>query len=81
MIRLILIIHKKIIMGYCFSTILKEDFETAIERVTVSLQTEGFGILTNADIKATFKKKLDVDFNPVATEIRQKLQNVIGRLS
>jgi len=34
----------------------------AIEKVTDSLKTEGFGILTEIDLKTTFKKKLDIDF-------------------
>ena len=38
-------------------------FESAIERVTEELKKEGFGILTEINIKSTFKKKLDVDVN------------------
>lgn len=38
-------------------------FEQAIEKVTEELKKEGFGILTEIDIKATFKKKLDADVN------------------
>jgi len=37
-------------------------FDNAIEKVTEELKKEGFGILTEIDIKATLKKKLDVDF-------------------
>jgi len=37
-------------------------FEKAIVRVTEELQKEGFGILTEVDVTATFKKKLDIDF-------------------
>jgi uncharacterized protein (DUF302 family) len=43
---------------------LKTDFETAIQRVTDALKVEGFGVLTEIDVKATFKKKIDVDFRP-----------------
>jgi uncharacterized protein (DUF302 family) len=46
---------------YYFSKILTGSFENAIEKVTEALKAEGFGILTEIDIKATLKKKLDVD--------------------
>jgi uncharacterized protein (DUF302 family) len=36
----------------------------AVERVTAALKTEGFGILTQIDVKETLKKKIDVDFRP-----------------
>jgi uncharacterized protein (DUF302 family) len=37
-------------------------YEQTVERVRAALQNEGFGILTEIDVKATLKKKLDVDF-------------------
>ena len=40
----------------------KIPFDNALERVTVALKSEGFGVLTEIDVKATFKKKLDADF-------------------
>lgn len=50
-------------MNYYYSTILNNiTFEEAIEKITAELQKEGFGVLTEIDIKATLKKKLDVDF-------------------
>jgi uncharacterized protein (DUF302 family) len=38
------------------------EFEEGIEMVTEELKKEGFGVLTEVDVKATFKKKLDIDF-------------------
>lgn len=37
-------------------------YEEAVERITATLQEQGFGILTEIDVKATLKKKLDKDF-------------------
>jgi uncharacterized protein (DUF302 family) len=37
-------------------------YEQAIEKATAALKEQGFGVLTEIDVKATFKKKLDVDF-------------------
>ena len=49
-------------MNYVFSKRLTVSFEQAIARVSEELSAEGFGILTEIDVKATLKKKLDVDF-------------------
>jgi uncharacterized protein (DUF302 family) len=49
-------------MKYYFSKTIAGTFDNAIQKVTEALKTEGFGILTEIDIKATLKKKLDVDF-------------------
>lgn len=49
-------------MSYYFGKVVNEDFDKAIEKVTSKLKEEGFGILTEIDVKATLKKKLDVDF-------------------
>ncbi|HKJ30580.1 MAG TPA: DUF302 domain-containing protein [Balneolales bacterium] len=49
-------------MKYYFSKKVDLDFDEAIEKVTKELKEEGFGVLTEIDVKATLKKKLDVDF-------------------
>lgn len=49
-------------MSYYFSKILNISFDEAISRVTEELKKEGFGILTEIDVKETLKKKLNVDF-------------------
>lgn len=49
-------------MSYYFERNLTSSFEKAIADVTVELQKEGFGILTEIDVTATLKKKLNVDF-------------------
>jgi uncharacterized protein (DUF302 family) len=49
-------------MSYYITTRIKGDFNQVIERVTEELKKEGFGVLTTIDMKATLKKKLDVDF-------------------
>ncbi len=49
-------------MNYYFNKTIKGTFEEVIAKVTQGLKDEGFGILTEIDIKETLKKKLDVDF-------------------
>ncbi|MCH8826800.1 MAG: DUF302 domain-containing protein, partial [Chloroflexi bacterium] len=49
-------------MSYYFSKTISSSFEDAIERTKDALRKEGFGVLTEIDIKATLKEKLDVDF-------------------
>ena len=50
------------IMAYYNSKIVNHSFDEAILKVTDELKKEGFGILTEIDVKETFKKKLDIDF-------------------
>lgn len=49
-------------MYYYTSTTFNGTFDQAIEKATEELKKEGFGILTEIDVKDTLKKKLDVDF-------------------
>jgi len=49
---------------YGFSVQVNCDFDEAISKVTEALKTEGFGVLTEIDVKATLKKKIDVDRKP-----------------
>lgn len=50
--------------NYGFSKVVNLGYDEAIEKVTDELKKEGFGVLTEIDVKATLKKKLDVDFKP-----------------
>ncbi|MBP7999259.1 MAG: DUF302 domain-containing protein [Chloroflexi bacterium] len=43
---------------------LPTDFALALVQVTDALKAEGFGVLTEIDVQATLKKRLDVDFRP-----------------
>jgi len=52
----------KKVKTYAFSTVLDTSYEDAISRVTDALKEEGFGVLTEIDVKATLKKKLDKEF-------------------
>lgn len=76
-------------MDYYFSKILKDDFNTAIEKVTGELKKEGFGVLTHIDIAETLKNKLDVDIkkytilgacNPHFAYEALKAENKIGTM-
>jgi uncharacterized protein (DUF302 family) len=49
-------------MDYFTSTTVALSYDQAIEKVTGLLKDEGFGVLTEIDVKDTLKKKLDVDF-------------------
>ena len=47
---------------YGFSAVLDTSYENAVSKITDALKEEGFGVLTEIDVKATLKKKLGVDF-------------------
>jgi len=49
---------------YGFSVQVSCGFDEAVDKVTDALKTEGFGVLSEIDVKATLKKKIDVDRKP-----------------
>ncbi|MEE4198691.1 MAG: DUF302 domain-containing protein [Bacteroidales bacterium] len=76
-------------MKYYFEKTTDYSFEETIDRVTEELKKEGFGILTEIDVQATLKKKLDVDFkkyqilgacNPPFAHKALQAENKIGAM-
>ena len=76
-------------MTYYFPKRIHGDFGSALERVRTSLATEGFGILSEIDVSATMKKKLDIDFrrytilgacNPPFAHRALQLEDKIGTM-
>ena len=76
-------------MKYYFSKILEVSFDEAVTSVTEELKEEGFGILTDIDVKETLKKKLNVDFkkyrilgacNPSFAYNALQVENKIGTM-
>jgi len=51
-------------MSYYFNTILTVTFDEAVERVKAELKKDGFGVLTEIDVRKTLGEKLGVDFRP-----------------
>jgi len=49
-------------MKYGYTKIVSLPFEETVTKITEELKTEGFGVLTTIDVKATMKKKLDLDY-------------------
>lgn len=52
----------KTVTDYAYRTKLNLPYEQAVEKITAALKEEGFGVLTEIDVRATLKKKLDADF-------------------
>lgn len=76
-------------MEYYFNKTIKGTFEEVIDKVTQGLKDEGFGILTEIDVKETLKKKLDVNFkkyrilgacNPPYAHKALQAENKIGTM-
>jgi uncharacterized protein (DUF302 family) len=76
-------------MSYHISKTVKMSFDEAIVKVKEELSKEGFGVLTEIDVKGTLKKKLDVDFkkytilgacNPTFAYKALQLEDKIGTM-
>lgn len=49
---------------YGFTVKVSGSFDAVVDKTVEALKTEGFGVLTEIDVKATLKKKLDIDKRP-----------------
>ena len=76
-------------MSYYLSKMLGASFDEAVTRTTEALKSEGFGILTDIDVSATLKKKINVEFpsyrilgacNPTMAYEALKLENKVGTM-
>ena len=76
-------------MSYYFAKTLAVEFDEAVRRTTEALQHEGFGIITEIDVKDTFKKKINVDFrnyrilgacNPVLAHEALQIEDKVGTM-
>ena len=76
-------------MSYYLNKVLATSFDEAVNRAIDSLKKEGFGVLTEIDVSATLKKKLNVDFpnyrilgacNPALALEALKLENKVGTM-
>ena len=76
-------------MTYYFSKLLPIGFDEAVRRTTEALKIEGFGIITEIDVKDTLKKKINVDFrnyrilgacNPTLAHEALKLEDKVGTM-
>ena len=76
-------------MSYYFSKTLPVSFDEAVRRSIEGLKHEGFGIITEIDVKETFKKKINVDFrnyrilgacNPTLAHEALQLEDKVGTM-
>lgn len=76
-------------MAYYFSETLPVGFEEAVRRATEALKQEGFGIITEIDVKDTFQKKLGIEFrnyrilgacNPALAREALELEDKVGTM-
>ena len=76
-------------MAYYFSKVLPLGFDEAVRMTTEALKREGFGIITEIDVKETFKKKINVDFrnyrilgacNPTLAHEALQLEDKVGTM-
>ena len=76
-------------MPYYFATTLPVAFDEAVQRTTDALKAEGFGVITQIDVRATFKDKLGIDFrdyrilgacNPSLAHEALQLEDKVGAM-
>lgn len=76
-------------MSYYFSKTLTNGFDAAIARVTEKLKEQGFGVITEIDVRQTLKSKIGVDFrpyrilgacNPMLAHEALKLEDKVGTM-
>jgi uncharacterized protein (DUF302 family) len=81
--------ERELPMSYYFSKTLPIGFDEAVRRSIEGLKQEGFGVITEIDVKETFKKKIDVDFrnyrilgacNPMLAHEALKLEDKVGTM-
>lgn len=76
-------------MSYYFAKTLAVGFEETVRRTVDALKQEGFGIITEIDVKDTLKKKIDVDFrnyriqgacNPALAHEALQMEDKVGTM-